>query len=112
MNIGCHSDFMDKIIKRADKRQERMEKMINKILDKSEPILNAGKPKPMTNDEWRKTCSMEEFADFLFEKACYCSMCGDESQDTEEKIKSCPFGKTACVKNDWEMWLKQPHREE
>ena len=67
---------------------------------------------PMTNDEWRRTCSTEEFADFLFEKACYCSMCGDESQNTEEKIRSCPFGKTACVKSDWEIWLKKPHREE
>jgi hypothetical protein len=46
MNIGYQSTFMDKIIERADKRQERMEKMISKMLDKSEKILQAG----MTNE--------------------------------------------------------------
>ena len=66
MSIGYHSNFMDRIIERADKRQERMEKMINKMLDKSEVILNAGKPKPMTNEEWFDGLSTEEKAKVLF----------------------------------------------
>lgn len=67
--------------------------------------------KPLTNEEYLRSCSTKELAEFLFEKACYCSMCGDESQDTEEKIKSCPFGKTVCFKSDWEKWLKEIHHD-
>ena len=67
MNIGYHSDFMDRIIERADKRQERMEKMINKMLDKSEQLFNAGKPKPMTNEEWMKSLETEELVDHLYD---------------------------------------------
>ena len=39
---------------------------INKMIKKSEVILNAGKPKPQTNEEWRKTCSTEEYAAWLW----------------------------------------------
>ena len=68
MNIGYHSDFMDRIIERADKRQERTEKMINKMLDKSEVILQAGKPQPMTNEEYLKSLDTKQLAKFLADK--------------------------------------------
>ena len=64
---------------------------------------------PLTNEEWLSTLNTEQKAEFLFKMAGHCSMCGDESQDTWKKVMSCPFGKTVCVKNDWEVWLKQPH---
>ncbi len=35
---------------------------INKMLKKSEAILQAGKPKPMTNEEWLHTLTTEEKA--------------------------------------------------
>lgn len=119
---------------------------IDKMLKKSEPILQAGKPKHndikvppftdgqkkvieateriangklicdvdddidvLTNEDWLRTATTEQLAEFLFKMACRCSMCGDESQDAWKKVMSCPFGKTVCVKNDWKIWLKQPH---
>ena len=44
-----------------------------------------------TNDEWRKTCSTEEFAEFL----CHV---GFENETIVRKFKS-----------EWVEWLKQPH---
>ena len=48
---------------------------------------------PQTNDEWRKTCSAEEFAEFL----CYV---GFENETIVRRFKS-----------EWMEWLKQPHHE-
>lgn len=98
MNIGYHSNFMDRIIERTDKRQERMEKMINKMLDKSEPILNAGKPKPLTNEEYIRNCSTEELAKFLQSVNKYC--------DYMHNCKKCP---TKCKNGGWIGWLKEIH---
>ena len=47
---------------------------------------------PHTNDEWRKTCSAEEFAEFL------CNV-GFENETIVRKFKS-----------EWAEWLKQPHK--
>jgi RecJ-like exonuclease len=66
-------------------------------------------PTEQTNDEWRKICSAEEFAEFLFGIAYMCSYCGDEAHSTKEKIQKCHFGKCVCQRQDWEEWLKQPH---
>lgn len=107
MNIGYHSDFMDRIIERADKRQERMEKMINKMLDKSEPILNAGKPKPMTNEEWFCTLSTEEKAKFFKGISEKCLNCGGTIEYDE--IGECPFGRCRTGLNEYEDWLKEIH---
>ena len=49
---------------------------------------------PQTNDEWRKTCSAEEFAEFL----CYV---GFENETIVRRFKS-----------EWMEWLKQPHTKE
>lgn len=50
----------------------------------------------VTNEEWRKTCSMEDFAEWM---AQYC--CDVNTSDVKE-----------ILKNEWLEWLKQPHREE
>lgn len=39
---------------------------INKMLKKSEVILNAGKPQEMTNEEWLRNLSFNEFARVLY----------------------------------------------
>jgi hypothetical protein len=48
----------------------------------------------MTNDEWRKTCSAEEFAEGM---AQYC--CDVNTNDVKE-----------ILKKEWLEWLKQPHK--
>lgn len=55
----------------------------------------------MTNDEWRKTCSTEEFAEFL-------------SDVVFNAIVDYRINKDNCEKEDgnyWLKWLKQPHTE-
>ena len=49
-----------------------------------------------TNDEWRKICSAEEFAELM---AQYC--CDVNTSDVKE-----------ILKNEWMDWLKQPHKED
>lgn len=100
MNIGYHSDFMDRIIERADKRQERMEKMINKMLDKSEVILQAGKPKTMTNEEWMKSLDTEGLVDHLYE--VHKGGASVERQAWIEKHKE-------RIKMQIRGWLKEKH---
>lgn len=94
--IGYSSTFMDKIIERADKRQERTEKMIGKMLDKSEKILQAG----MTNEQWLRSCSMQELAEFIVGVADHCIMC-----------KECFCEPCWCDEKKVVEWLKQPHTE-
>ena len=48
---------------------------------------------PMTNDEWRQTCSGEEFAEFL-DRLAY-------SLYTNQNKMTC--------KDDWLVWLKEKH---
>ena len=67
--------------------------------------------KPLTNEEWLKSLDTEQLTEFLFSIAYMCSYCGDEAHSTKEKIQQCHFGKCGCVKKDWEMWLKQTHKE-
>ena len=55
----------------------------------------------MTNDEWRKTCSAEEFAEFI----CKLTRCCRYS------CKECPFNGYCAVENsrDAIAWLKEKH---
>lgn len=112
MNIGYHSNFMDRIIERADKRSERKEKMINKMLDKSEAILQAGKPHEMTNEEWLDRKSTKEKAEWLFKLTYKCYWCGREYTPRSLSLyneKECPFKKCMKDKKDFEKWLKEKH---
>ena len=52
----------------------------------------------LTNDEWRKTCSTEEFATWLSKISKLFHECG----------KRDVYPKT-MYEEDWEWWLKQPH---
>ena len=51
--------------------------------------------KPQTNEEWRRTCSTEEFAKWLEDKMTWAA----QEQGT-------------FTAKGWEMWLKQPHTKE
>ena len=54
----------------------------------------------LTNDEWRHTCSAEEFAEFL-------------SDVVFNAIVDYRIDKNNCEKEDgnyWLKWLKQPHK--
>ena len=50
---------------------------------------------PMTNEEWRRTCSTEEFAEFLARV---------QMDEYEAPIDMAYI-------NVWKSWLKQPHKE-
>ena len=51
--------------------------------------------KPLTNEEWRRICSAEEFAKWM---AQYC--CDVNTRDVKE-----------ILKNEWLEWLKEKHTE-
>ena len=53
---------------------------------------------PMTNDEWRRTCSTEEFAKWLSKISKFFHECG----------KRDVYPKT-MYEEDWERWLKEIH---
>lgn len=55
---------------------------------------------PMTNEEWRKTCSAEDFAYWL---ADVCAWAMEEFRCGNTEKANIAY---------WEMWLKQPHKEE
>lgn len=69
---------------------------INKMLKKSEPILNAGKPKPMNSEEWFCQLSTEEKAK-VFANATYSTALAP--------MEILALGKELEQKK-WEMWLK------
>lgn len=56
---------------------------------------------PLTNDEWRKTCSAEEFADFL----------AGVAHAGAYEVRNCNTNGMLQTQNIdfWLEWLKQPH---
>ena len=58
------------IMERAEERHKQLARLIEKMLDKSEVILQAGQPHEQTNEEWLRQASTEELADVLTEIAC------------------------------------------
>ena len=64
-----------------------------------------------TNNEWRKTCSAEEFAAFLSRYIGICAVCkhSDECDYDEDETYNCPYGDDNC--KAWESWLKERHTE-
>ena len=61
---------------------------------------------PQTNDEWRRTCSAEEFAEWLFHYSFdKCNLCG---QCWDENI--CPQCERRSDKDFFEKWLKEKHK--
>ena len=55
----------------------------------------------VTNEEWRRTCSAEEFAKFLEDVTSGCYHCG-----MTDDISQCAFQKHQC---NIKEWLKEKH---
>jgi len=60
---------------------------------------------PMTNEEWRKTCSTKEFAEFLSNLAYSCMRCGMSNGEAY-----CHTGYCIQDEVDAEKWLKDKHQ--
>lgn len=56
------------------------------------------KPKPQTNEEYLRSCTTEQLAEFINYIAGQCSI-----------NKPCKLCTGWCHKDDVEKWLKQPH---
>ena len=99
MMIGYSSTFMDKIIERANKRQERMEKiMFNYDADAELDEIDGG----ITNEEWIHTLDTEGLVDYLYE--VHKGGNTVERQAWIEKHKE-------RVKMQFRGWLKAVHKE-
>ena len=59
-----------------------------------------------TNDEWRKTCSAEEFAEWISNLAYACMRCGMSNGEAY-----CHTGYCIQDKEDAEKWLQEEHYE-
>ena len=59
-----------------------------------------------TNEEWRKTCSTEEFAEWISNLAYACMRCGMSNGKAY-----CHTGHCIQDKEDALLWLKQPHHD-
>lgn len=58
----------------------------------------------MTNEEWLRSATTEQLAEWLIEVTQYCFECGLNINN----CVLCPFGK--CIDKDYAVeWLKQPH---
>ena len=79
-----------------------IEERINKMLKKSEVILNAGKEPPLTEEEWFCNLSTKDKADFFNDLIAYCFGIGHMTSECKKYEK---------IVDDPEKWLKQPHRE-
>lgn len=61
---------------------------------------------PQTNEEWRKTCSTEEFAEWISNLAYACMRCGMSNGEAY-----CRTGYCIQDEADAEKWLKEKHNE-
>ena len=68
------------------------------VISKLDEMKNS---KPMTNEEWFISLPTEEKAKWLSRNSKYMYGCG--RMETTPKV---------MYEEDWEWWLKQPHREE
>lgn len=65
-----------------------------------------GREPPLINDEWRRICSAEEFAEWISNLAYACMRCGMSNGKAY-----CHTGYCIQDKEDAEKWLKEKHRE-
>ena len=63
------------------------------------------KPKPQTNEEYLRSCTNEELAEFIAD-VCY-ELVDDICANYDDT--SCDYRQTE--KDYWTKWLKQPHKE-
>lgn len=73
------------------------------------PRCNGSGEVPMTNEEWLRTCSTEEFAEWIASEinervklALHDSELNDGDVDADFYMED---------SDDWKEWLKQPHSE-
>lgn len=74
------------------------------VKEMSLPMPKNGKP--LTNEEWRRTCSAEEFAEWVSNLAYACMRCGMSNGEAY-----CHTGYCIQDKEDAEKWLKEKHDE-
>lgn len=95
----------EKLAKKCDKINAEVnkwgEKRINKMMKKSEVILNAGKSKPMTNEDWLKSMTTEELAEWIYRAMFY--------KSCQKDVEDGAYMQMMTKKDYIEMWLKQPH---
>ena len=93
-------------------RKKRMEKLFEKMLNMEmtnreiyEQCRNVAH-KPMTNEEYLRSCNTEQLADWLKDTLARCYRCGgcDELAERNCTVKICYYADVA-------EWLKQPHKE-
>ena len=73
------------------------------------PVCNGTgeiKDKPQTNEEWRRICSAEEFAEWISNLAYACMRCGMSNGKAY-----CHTGYCIQDKEDAEKWLKEKHHD-
>lgn len=58
---------------------------------------------PLTNDEWRRTCSAEEFADWIVDVLF--------SEDFKKHIHDMGYANMHSYKTEVLEWLKEAHKE-
>lgn len=63
--------------------------------------------KLMTNEEWRRNCSAEDFAEWISNLAYACMRCGMSNGEAY-----CHTGYCIQDKEDAEKWLKEIHNVE
>ena len=62
--------------------------------------------KEKTNDDWRKTCSAEEFAKWLSDVMYACMRCGKSDGESVCHIRQCILDEEEAVE-----WLKEKHTD-
>ena len=68
-----------------------------------------GKSKPQTNEEWRKTCSAEEFTEWITDKInAKLRMALHDAELYPDDINENEYMEN---EDEWVEWLKQPHHK-
>ena len=74
-----------------------------KPLEKCELCNGRSFVEPLTNDEWRRTCSTEEFAEWIFE--VYMT----DKHHLFDRIESAEYEQANSGKQEIMKWLKEKH---
>ena len=67
------------------------------------------KPKPQTNDEWRRTCSAEEFSEWITDKInAILRMALHDAELYPDDINENEYMEN---EDEWLEWLKEKHHD-
>lgn len=81
-------------------------KLENTAWDTDVYLDDIDEKEPMTNEEWRKTCSTEEFAEWISNLSYACMCCGMNNGEAY-----CHTGRCIQDEADAVEWLKEIHDE-